>query len=414
MELKGQFYLPIPQLVLFGTLYHIDFKFFQMKIRTILLILFWSTTISLSAQAIKVGKKDSINSMILEETRHFKIILPPTYEQYSKIKYPVIYVLDGDFLIQSTSGIIEYMSKTGQIPEMIQVYIENVDRTRDFTPSNTNINYEGENDPSLVNSGGGKAFLNFLNAELVQYIDKNYRTNSFNLLIGRSFAGLIGGFDYLQEKTEFDRYLLIDPSFWWDKKDIVKLAEKIPDKTLENKRIYISSSDNFEFSNYIEKMRDSQVSFFKRIKDKNVGSTKIKLDFFEQNTHGTVTIPSLYHGLSFLYEDYFLKDMKYRSADEIISHFTQFSERNGAEFTPLEGMINWLASIQNEKDRSGALKLYEFNVHNYPKSINALQVLAEQYKQRNMNEKALQKYMEILEIDGENKNAVERIKELKN
>ena len=385
-----------------------------MKIVSILLLIFWSATTSLFAQTLEIGKRDSIYSKILGETRPFKIILPSTYGQYSKIKYPVLYVLDGDFLIQSTSGIVEYMSKTGQIPEMIQVYISNTDRTRDFTPTHTIKNYEGEKDPSLEKSGGGKNFLDFLNNELVQYIDKNYRTNTFNMLVGRSFAGLIGGFDYLQEKTELDSYLLIDPSFWWNEQITVKLAENVLYKVIENKKVYISSSDNFEFSNYIEKMRNSQVSFFEEIKNKNIDHTKIKFEIFEQNTHGTVTIPSLYNGLAFLFEDYFLTGMKYRSADEIISHFAQFSENNGAEFTPLEGMINWLASVQDKNDSSEALKLYELNVYNYPKSINALQTLAEQYEQRNMTEKAVEKYADILKIDGGNKKAIERIKQLRN
>ncbi|MHA7832018.1 MAG: alpha/beta hydrolase-fold protein [Flagellimonas sp.] len=385
-----------------------------MKIISIFPFIFLLATLSLSAQTFEIRKKDSIDSKILGETRHFKIILPSTYEQYSKIKYPVLYILDGDFLIQSTSGIVEYMSKTGQIPEMIQVYILNTDRTRDFTPTHTDKNYEGKIDSSLEKSGGGKNFLDFLNNELVQYIDKNYRTNSFNMLVGRSFGGLIGGFDYLQEKTELNSYLLIDPSFWWNEQITVKLAENVLYKVIENKRMYISSSDNFEFSNYIEKMRNSQVSFFEKIKNKNNDHTKIKIEIFEQNTHGTVTIPSLYNGLVFLFENYFLAGMKYRSADEIINHFAQFSDNNGAEFTPLEGMINWLASVQNEKDSSQALKLYELNVNNYPKSINALLTLAEQYEHLNMTEKAVEKYTDILKIDGGNKKAIERIEQLKN
>jgi predicted alpha/beta superfamily hydrolase len=384
-----------------------------MKIWTILIVVFSLVTIAVSAQTIEIGKKDSLVSSVLKETRNFKIILPSTYEQYSKIKYPVIYVLDGDFLIQATSGILEYMSKTGQIPEMIQVYLSNTNRTKDFTPTQTSINYEGEEDASLENSGGGKEFLKFLNTELVKYIDENYRTNSFNTLIGRSFAGLIGGFDFLQEKTELDGYLLIDPSFWWDEQYTVQFIDEVPTKNFENKKIYISSSDNFEFSNYIEQMRNSQSSYFSKIQDRKIDSAKIKLEYFEQNTHGTVTVPSLYNGLIFIFGDYFLNGMKYKTADEIIYHFTQFSEKNGAEFTPLEPMINWLASIQNDKDKSGSLKLYELNTFNYPESVNALLNLAEQYEQRNMIEKALVVYNRVLEIDTRNIKAIDKIKTLR-
>ncbi len=383
-----------------------------MNIRIILFTICSLLIFSVSAQSGEFGKKDSLVSTTLEQTRYFKIILPATYEKYSKIRYPVIYVLDGDFLIKSTSGILEYMSKTGQIPEMIQVYITNSNRTKDFTPTQTNINYEGEEDTSLESSGGGLEFLKFLNTELVEYIDTKYRTNSFNTLIGRSFAGLIGGFDFLQEETELNGYILIDPSFWWDEQFTIRSIESVQKKNLENKRIYISSSDNYDYSNYIEKMRKAQESFYSGILNKKIDSTRAKLEYFEQNTHGTVTIPSLYSGLEFIFGDYFLKGMKYRSADEILSHFEQFSEKNGAEFIPLEPMINWLASIQNDKDKSGALRLYELNASNFPESINALLNLAGQYEQRDMIDKAVGEYRKVLKIDSNNVKAIDKIREL--
>ena len=367
----------------------------------------------LSAQAIKIGEKDSLFSKNLNEIRNFSIILPSTYKSYSKIKYPVIYILDGEFLIQSTSGIIEYMSKTGQIPEMIEVYISNNDRTKDFTPTSNNINYEGEIDTTLENSGGGENFLKFLNMELIEYINQKYRTNSFNTLVGRSFGGLIGGFDYLKENTNLDSYLLIDPSFWWDKEHTVQLIYRTPSEILNRKKVYISSSDNFEFSNYIENMRKSQESFYENIKNKKIDAEKIKLDYFEEYTHGTVTIPSLHKGLEFLFNDYVLRGMKYKTPNEIINHFNKFSENNGAEFTPLEGMINWLASIQNDKDNIEALKLYEYNANNYPESVNALLNLGEKYENLNMIEKAIVQYKNVLQIDENNATAMGKIKALR-
>jgi predicted alpha/beta superfamily hydrolase len=381
----------------------------EMKLFTIILILI-SSIMTLSAQAVQIGAKDSIVSEILNETRHFTIVLPPSYEEYKKIKYPVIYVLDGDFLLHSTSGIIEYISKTGEIPEFIQIYISNSNRTKDFTPSHTTINYEQENDPTLDQSGGGKEFLKFLNLELIQYINHNYRTNSFNTLIGRSFAGLIGGFDYLQSETELDSYLLIDPSFWWDKQFVVRLADEVSRKSIENRRIYIASSDNFDFSNYIKEMRNSQNSFYEKIENHKIDSTKIRHEYFEQNTHGTVTVPSIYNGLTFIFGDYELKGMKYRTADQIINHFAKFSKSYAAEFTPLEGMINWLASIQNDKDKLEALKLYELNANNYPGSVNALLNLGEKYENLNMIEKAIVQYKNVLEIDENNVKAIDKVK----
>ena len=383
-----------------------------MKYRITISILIALIFMELYAQNVKIGIPDSINSTVLNEVRHIKILIPASYKKYELKKYPVTYILDGNFLLHSTSGMIEYMSKTGQIPEMIVVYVSNTNRTRDFTPSKTNINYEGEDDVSLKDSGGGKYFLKFLNKELIPYIDNNYRTNAFNTLIGRSFGGLIGGYDYMQNESEIDRYLLIDPSFWWNEQFVINQIDRVELSDLNNKKVYIACSDNFKYSNYIEEMRNSQNLFYTKLKDKGVTISNIKIDYFEDDTHGTVTIPSLHKGLLYIFDNYYLKGMKYKSSDEIISHFSKFSENNNAQFPPLEEMINWLASIQMEKDKKGAIKLFQLNALNYPESVDAHLNLARLYEKLEMTNEAIEKYRDVLKVDIENKTAINKIKEL--
>lgn len=383
-----------------------------MKYKIIISTLIAFITMQLYSQDVKIGVQDSIKSTILNEVRPIKILFPTSYKKYKLKKYPVTYILDGDFLLHSSSGMIEYMSKTGQIPEMIVVYISNTNRTRDFTPSKTSINYEGKEDESLKDSGGGKDFLKFLNTELIPYIDNSYRTNSFNTLIGRSFGGLIGGYDYLKKETNLDRYLLIDPSFWWNKQIVVNQIDSVSLSDIKNKKLYISCSDNFEFSDYIQKMRNSQELFYAKLKNQGVSNSNIKIEYFEDYTHGTVTIPSLHKGLLYIFDNYYLKGMKYKTADEVVSHFSKFSKDNNAEFPPLEGMINWLASIQIDKDEGGAIKLYKLNTINYPESLNVHFNLAELYEKLNMTNQAIEKYRDILKLDAENKSANDKIKEL--
>jgi predicted alpha/beta superfamily hydrolase len=307
---------------------------------------------------------------------------------------------------------IEYMSKTGQIPEMILVYISNTNRTRDFTPTKTNINYEGEDDKSLEQSGGGKSFLRFLNTELIPHVEKKFRTNSFNAIVGRSFGGLIAAYDYLQKESKIDRYLLIDPSLWWNEQFVIKEINNTLLSAVEDRKIYIACSDNFKYSNYIKEMRNSQELFYTNLKKDGVSNSNIKIEYFEEYTHGTVTIPSLHKGLLFIFNNFYLNGMKYKKADEIIYHFSKFSEDNKAKFPPLEGMINWLASTQKGKDQMGAIKLYQLNTTNYPESLNAHFNLAEHYEKLDMTNKAIEKYKDILKIDVGNKKAREKITEL--
>jgi len=70
------------------------------------------------------------------------------------------------------------------MPETIIIAIENVDRERDFTV--TKIKTKRPN--TMV---GGRNFLNFIEKELIPYIDKNYRTESFRTLAVHSLDGLL-------------------------------------------------------------------------------------------------------------------------------------------------------------------------------------------------------------------------------
>ena len=375
----------------------------------ILTLLSWSIAI-LPAQDIKIGIQDTLYSDLLKEDRPIKIFLPASYAKYSSVPYPVTYVLDGDFLFPAISGMVEYMSKTGQLPEMILVCISNTSRTRDFTPTHSILNYEGDTAKYLQASGGGPEFLSFLNKELIPYINQNYRTNSYNSIVGRSFGGLIAGYDFLQSNSQLNSYLLIDPSFWWDDQWVI---QQVKSKTINsaNKRLYLSCSDNFKYSDYINQMRISQEAYYLKLKEAGMPPSKLKIDYFEEDTHGTVTIPSLHKGLLFLFDGYYLEGMKYKKAGEIIEHFTTFKQSRQAEFPPLEGMINWLASLQEKAEDSH--KLYQLNAQNFPESLNVQFKLAQSFEKLEQADKAVLLYQNILKEDKGHQASKERLKILK-
>jgi predicted alpha/beta superfamily hydrolase len=153
--------------------------------------------LKLSAQLPKekiiIGEKLKISSKILNEDREVLIRVPKDYD-YSDTKYPVLYVLDGEFFFQQVNGVVTFLSECSYIynkpiPEMIVVAIINIDRNRDYTPT-----YAPNQLGSLYypTSGGAERFFNFLEKELIPEIDSQYRTQSFRTLAGWSFG------DYLR------------------------------------------------------------------------------------------------------------------------------------------------------------------------------------------------------------------------
>ncbi len=153
-----------------------------------------------------LGEIVTLHSKILGEDRPLWIYTHPAYDE-DQGRYPVAYVLDGEWNFRHTSGVIDLMSSREVIPWMIVVGIPNVDRDKDLSPSPIR---------SLPRGGGAPAFRRFLREEVFPYVETHYRTEPFRLLIGHSLAGLFTVDTLLAEPELFNAYLAVSPYLIWD------------------------------------------------------------------------------------------------------------------------------------------------------------------------------------------------------
>jgi len=161
-----------------------------------------------------------IKSKIINEEYTLFINTTRNYKQTNKT-YPVVYLLDADYTFGIARDAVESMLFGQEVPEMIIVgiaYDKDFDtwfakRIRDYTPTNDTM-------AKLYPGGGGsEKFLQFINEELVPYVDKNFRVvPNERTLVGYSFGGLFGFYSLFKSPQTFSRYLLISPSLWWDNK----------------------------------------------------------------------------------------------------------------------------------------------------------------------------------------------------
>ena len=87
------------------------------------------TLISVSVFSQK--RFDNIKSEKLGEERRITIGLPPSYEANPEKKYPVLYLLDGDYLFDPFSGAVSYGAYWDDLPEMIIIGVhQNKDSER--------------------------------------------------------------------------------------------------------------------------------------------------------------------------------------------------------------------------------------------------------------------------------------------
>ena len=66
---------------------------------------------------------DTINSAKLNEMREITIGLPASYQKNPGKKYPLLLLLDGDYLFDPFSGALQYGAYWDDIPEMLVVGI---------------------------------------------------------------------------------------------------------------------------------------------------------------------------------------------------------------------------------------------------------------------------------------------------
>jgi predicted alpha/beta superfamily hydrolase len=105
---------------------------------------------------------------------------------------------------------------------MIVVGILHPDRRKDLTPTHVAV------DPPFLaagagkTTGGGEAFIAFLERELLPYIDKKYPTQPHKTLIGHSLGGLTVMQIFVHHTRLFNAYVCLDPSMWWDNQTLLK------------------------------------------------------------------------------------------------------------------------------------------------------------------------------------------------
>lgn len=361
-------------------------------------------------EQIVIGTKHSIWSNILEEEREYWISLPDSYNSkgISYKKYPLLILLDGNLHFKSIAGMVNYLSsdiyRSRKIPEMIVVGIKNVDRRRDYTPEK--IITVREN-----NTGGGENFLSFLEDELLPELDKEYRTLPYRILFGHSLGGLLAAHTYMKERTLFNSFIAVDPSFGtWDSETMDKKLDSLTENSFE-RFIYIASA-NWGKRNI--RNRDRHLRFYESLNSKCSGELPAELEYFENENHSSVPIIAFHNGISAVFDGYGISYRDIESKEELIEHFLKISTRLSWNILPPEHLVNQLGyrMMQSGNNKEKALEYFILNVENFPTSFNSYDSLGEAYEVLGETQKAIENYRRSLELNPSNEHAAVKIKEL--
>lgn len=253
--------------------------------------MFWTLLmfvfVNLSAQDGYTLKIDSLQSDILKQNRKLSIFLPEGYDA-PNVKFPVIYVLDADGRDQHVVPTARFLFVNNRMPKAIIVGVFNIDRNHDFLPDSSQ---------SATSGGGADNFVLFFRNELIPYINKKFKTDSYDVLVGHSFGGVFAMHALLMDPDLFNAYIAIDPSFWYKNQMQVKSAQnEFPKAKNWNKTIFITGRDGGG-------MKDMGITSMEKVMENSAPKDlNWKVVAYTDEDHGSVPFKSVYDGLRFIFD----------------------------------------------------------------------------------------------------------------
>jgi predicted alpha/beta superfamily hydrolase len=176
---------------------------------------------------------ETIESPKLGDTREIKIQLPRNYDPEGDILYPLVVVLDGDYLFEPVIGNADYHSYWGDMPKSIVVGVNQAQK-RDVDLSFSGTTY-------FPSDEGGSQFFEFIGMELIPYINENYLTSNFRIVVGHDQSANFINYWLFKDKPLFRGYIAFSPDL--SPEMVNRLQEKLS-ITTEDTFYYLATADN--------------------------------------------------------------------------------------------------------------------------------------------------------------------------
>lgn len=378
---------------------------------------------ALKAQTIKnnlivMGVIDSVHSKILNETRKLWVHVPARDTTFAQQKYPVVYLLDGDAIFPSFTGLIQQLSRAGNLPgnslcpDMIVVGIPNTDRMRDLTI---------KGNPAVKNSAG-ENFTSFIEKELMPHIDSIYPTTPYKTLIGHSLGGLMVINTLVNHPDMFNDYIAIDPTMEWDRGILLNQArEVLKQKNYSGKHLFIGIANTMPkgMMDTTQARKDTSAATYHirailNLRDmiqSDTAANKLKFayKYYPNDSHGSVPLITEYDALRFFFTNYdFPQDMRQKifgkdsnpeaALAEIQSHYDNISKQMGYKVIPPEDVINLCGIVLITRTPKMAFPYLQLNIKNYPNSYNVYDSMGDYYDAVKDKTKAIAYYRKALTL----------------
>lgn len=327
----------------------------------------------------------TINSGKLGKERELKIQLPRNYDKNVEKKYPLIIVLDGDYLFEPMAGNVDYYSYWDEIPEAIVVGVNQVESREDDSRYDTQ---------RFLPEKKGAQFFEFLGMELLPFLDNTYRTSKFVAIAGHDITSNFINYYLFKPEPLFHAYINLSPDLAPEMAN--RLTEALASSTVP-KWFYLctGSNDIPELKKSISQL-DTQLS--------GISNPNVKYLFEEigESTHYTLVSKAFPKALEHIFASY--KPIGLKEYDELVlegsapfDYLTEkyevinnnFGINKSVRINDFLAVGKALEFVQNWDDLE---RLGELARKQYPRSTLGTYYLARAYEAGGQPKKAMKTY----------------------
>jgi len=328
---------------------------------------------------LNIASTHVLTSNILKEDRTILISLPEGYDK-TTAKYPVLVVTDGLQNIKHVVGTIELLTRTGSIPPLIIVGIKSTNRTKDFSPT------VSKNNPG---SGNGPKYLDFIEHEVLTFVNTQYRTHPFTILQGHSLGGLFTAYALFEKPDLFNAHIIMSPSFWWNNEAFIKKsAAFFKSHSTLHKSIYFSIGEDESSSKW--GMRKELSKFVDSLKAHKPKNLRFKHTEFKNEGHMSSPLLGTYFGLKWIFSDMLYTDKQLENYTDkaFMAHEEKIMNTYGLEAKQSAESYVMLANhLSSKKKYKSAITILKRGVEAYDYDIFLKYNLAISYeKDKNISQ----------------------------
>jgi predicted alpha/beta superfamily hydrolase len=214
----------------------------------------------------------------LQEKRELYISLPASYEKNPTKRYPLLILMDGDYLLNPFTGTLIYGAYWDDLPEVIIVGIsqnKNDQRSIDC----------GLDEVTGMPDGKSVDFFDFISLELVPFIQHDYRTTNFKIIAGHDSTAAFSNFFLYKGNSLFNAYISLSPEL------PVNMENELPEILASTKLplfYYLSTADGDD-----KKMQERIKNLDAKIQAIQNPNLNYKFEYFKETSHFSIVLHSV-------------------------------------------------------------------------------------------------------------------------